>query len=49
MELPYEVLSALYEDPTDLSVIADPRLRMQARSIIKQVGAAGSACVPWDA
>lgn len=36
-EIPYDVISALYEDPTDLSGIADDRVRMAARACIHAV------------
>ncbi|KAL4426160.1 hypothetical protein ABPG77_007442 [Micractinium sp. CCAP 211/92] len=36
VELPYEVLSQLYEDPGSLEIIQDPHLRMQARASINQ-------------
>ena len=41
IELPFDVLSELYDDPTDLSKIEDPHLRMQARALIVQASWAG--------
>lgn len=35
----FEVLSALYDDPTDLEVIEDQHLRLRARACITQVRA----------
>jgi hypothetical protein len=35
LDIPYEVLTALYEDPTHLEVIQDQRLRSLARSVIE--------------
>jgi hypothetical protein len=43
IELPFEVLSELYDDPTDLRKIEDPHLRMQARSLIVQASWAWQA------
>lgn len=36
-EIPFDVITKLYEDPTDLSVIADEKLRMAARACIHAV------------
>ncbi|KIZ00206.1 hypothetical protein MNEG_7758 [Monoraphidium neglectum] len=33
----YEAITQLYQDPTDLSVIKDKRLKLMARSMIEQV------------
>ena len=37
----FQVISELYDDPTDLRGIEDPHLRMQARSFITQAGGRG--------
>lgn len=39
MEALSEQLNALYEDPTKLETIQDPRLRLRAAAFINQVGA----------
>ncbi|PRW58310.1 hypothetical protein C2E21_3288 [Chlorella sorokiniana] len=39
IDISFETLSELYDDPTDLRPVVDPHLRMKARAIITQVEA----------
>lgn len=41
----FEVLSALYEDPTDLEPISDTHMRLMARSLINKVTWGGMHCL----
>lgn len=43
----FDAITTLYEDPTDLSGIDDPFLRMQARSIITQASRVPVECWEW--